>query len=680
MRSRLRLFIAVLMLSMCLRMQARVTRIAVEEQPAGSEARHSVPDNYRVFRGQVAGELNPLDPHNGIIQDIALAQRNAHGTVEYSATFTLYAPVHPAANAALLYEVVNRGGSIMPREYSSGDFFLQSGWQADIPFGGPAISGAHGETLRVPIAKGADGATITGPALARFFDIPAGTKTLSLAKSNTYSESGTPPKPSSLDTSAAHLVTKMYEDIDGAVSDVSEISSADWAWADCSSSPFPGTPDNTKICLKNDADPSLLYELRYTAKDPLVLGAGLAAMRDVASFFRYAKEDDYGTQNPISQSIKHTIVVGISQSGNLIRTFLNLGFNQDESSRQVFDGAFPIIAARQVPINMRFGVPGGTSMMYEIGTDGVDWWSTAQDTDRGHLAGGLLERCTATHSCPKIVELLGSTEFWTLRASLGFTGTSADHDIPLPANVRRYYVASTQHGGGSGVIHWSVLNRQHSNQCVSPLNPNPMSPTRRALLVALKQWVVDGVEPPPSSYPRLADGTLLPSATVIGSFPLIPGTPRPHLAMNPALNYDLGPDFNYNILTGAATQQPPSIGSESRMALPAVDADGNEIGGIHTPLQQVPLGTYLGWNLTSKGFRKGQFCGLSGSYIPFPKTPADRMLAHDSRRSLEERYGTHEQYVQRVKTAVESMVKQRFLLPDDAQKMINAAAESDVLR
>jgi hypothetical protein len=672
--------IVALLLGMGVRVQARVTKITIEEQAAGSEARHNVPDIYRVFRGQVIGELDPLDPHNRIVQDIALAQRNVQGNVEYTATFTLYAPIHPAANAALLYEVVNRGASLMPREYSNGDFFLQSGWQADIPFGGPAISGAHGETVHVPIAKDATGATISGPALTRFFDLPAGTTTLALARSKTYYQSGVPPEPLSLDTSAAHLVTKRYEDIDGATSGVSEIPANDWAWGDCTSSPFPGVADSTKICLKHVADPTLLYELRYTAKNPLVLGAGLAAMRDVASFFRYARKDDYGTPNPIPQSTQHAIVIGISQSGNLIRTFLNLGFNQDENNRQVFDGAFPIIAARQVPVNVRFGVPGGTSMLYEIGTDGVDWWSSAQDTNRNHPVGALLDRCTASHSCPKIVELLGSTEFWTLRASLGFTGTSADRDIPLPANVRRYYIASTQHGGGSGVIHWSVLSRQHSGECASPLNPNPMDPTRRALLLALKQWVIEGVEPPPSSYPRLSDGTLLPSTSVIGSFPLIPGAPLPHEAMNPAVNYDLGPDFSYNDLTGTTSQQPPAVIGESKIALPAVDADGNEIGGIHTPLRQVPLGTYLGWNIVSTGFRKGQFCGLSGSYIPFPRTPSDRKLTRDPRLSLEERYGTHKQYVDRVKAAAEDLVKQRFLLPDDARKTIEDANGSDALR
>src|SRR5882757_373228 len=256
-------------------MQARVVRITLQEQPQGSEARRGVPETYRVLQGRATGELDPKDPHNRILQDIDLAMRNTHGKVEYTATFTLYAPVHPAPNAVLLYEVVNRGGSIMPREYTNGDYFLQSGWQGDIPFGGRAISGAAGETVVVPIAQRADGSPITGPVVARFFDLPAGQSTLALAKSKTYSDSGVPPTTAALTTETAQLVTKRYEDIDGAMGGVATVPSDEWTWADCTTAPFPGRPDATKICLKGGADSALFYEPHSTAKDPLVLGVGL---------------------------------------------------------------------------------------------------------------------------------------------------------------------------------------------------------------------------------------------------------------------------------------------------------------------------------------------------------------------------------------------------------------------
>lgn len=658
---------------------ARVTRIEFSER-TDANARQGVPESYRVLRGHITGELSPDDIHNRVIQDIALASRNPRSMVEYTTTFTLYQPLHPNPQAALIYEVVNRGASIMPREYASGDYFLVSGWQGDIPFDGPAINGSHGETIRVPTARDKNGNSLTGPVLARFFDLAQGETTLALRQSATYSASGMAPTPNSLDTKDAELITKTYEDVDGASGGISVVPASEWSWGDCSSVAFPGEPDATRLCLKHGVNPNLLYELHYIARDPLVLGVGLAAIRDVVSFFRYGVRDDHGEPNPVSQTHPHTIIVGISQSGNLIRSFLNLGFNQDEENRQVFDGAFPIIAARQVPINVRFGVPGGTSMLFEIGTDGAETWIPYAGNDHQPLSAGILDRCVSSHTCPKIIELLGSTEFWSLRASLGFTGTNAHQDVPLPDNVRRYYLASTQHGGGSGIVHWQVLDRQRNPQCVNPTNPNPMDPTRRALLAALKAWVIHRQEPPPSIYPRLADNTLAPSSTVIEQFPLLPGSPRPRSAMNPSLRYDLGPEFRYSDLSGIVATQPPIIAGESPSSLPTINEDGNEIGGIHTVMQQVPLGTYLGWNIVAKGFRKGQFCGLTGSYIPFSRTAADRIRTHDTRLSLEERYRTHEEYVNRVRKAAAAMVKDRFLLEDDAEKIVEHAEDSDVLR
>ena len=157
------------------------------------------------------------------------------------------------------------------------------------------------------------------------------------------------------------------------------IPSADWAWADCDETAFPGKPDQSKICVRGGFRSDLLYQLQYKGRDPLVLGLGLAAVRDVVSFFRFAQKDKQGTANPIAGEIKAVIGLGISQSGNFVRTFLNLGFNEDEEGRRVWDGAMPIIAARQTPINLRFAVPGRASNLYEPGSDGTVWWTGYRD-------------------------------------------------------------------------------------------------------------------------------------------------------------------------------------------------------------------------------------------------------------------------------------------------------------
>ena len=659
-----------ILLSLCATAEAKVVRIVMDEQKDGSEARRGVPADYRVLQGRAYGELDPRDPHNRIITDIDLAAKDSRGLVEYVATFTLYAPVHPAPKAVLLYDVVNRGGAAMPREYANGDYFLISGWQGDIAFGGRAISGGPGETVKVPVARG-----VTGAAVARFYDLPQGKKTLALAQSATYSSSGVPPVPADLDTTHAHLVTKQYEDVDGATGGVAEVPQSDWAWGDCERSSFPGKTDATKICLKNGADSSLLYELRYTAKDPQVLGVGLAAMRDVNTFFRYDKQDSVGTLNPVSGHVRSAISTGVSQSGNTLRAMLNLGFNEDEQGRKVWDGVMSIIAARQTPENVRFGVPGGTSMIYDVGTDGVNWWTHAADPVRGNPGGGLLDRCTAAKNCPKIVELLGSAEFYSLRASMASVGTDAKADLPLPANVRRYYVNSTTHGGGSGGFN---LQQHEVRNCVLQANPNPETPTRRALLLALKQWVLEDTPPPASAYPTLAAGTLAPASTVMASFPHIPGEPMP--VLNPNLTYALGPEFHANDLSGVVQTRPQPVVGVAKGVLPTLDADGNEIGGLHTALRDAPLGTYVGWNVVTSGFRKGQFCALTGGYIPFSATSEERKAKHDPRPSIEERYGTHAQYVERIRSAATKQVRERLLLQDDAEKMIAEAEASSVLR
>lgn len=648
----------------------RVVRMELHQEKPDEAAAQHVPADYVVYTGVVYGELDPADKHNQLIQDLPLAPRNANGRVEYSATFTLYAPLHPAPKAALIYEVVNRGHSLMPREYANGDYFLLSGWQGDLP----AHLKERVERLNVPIARNADGTAITGPAFARWWDLKGGQKTLDLYESMTYKGNDTPPAPVDFSTEHAHLIVRDYEDSYGATGIENEVPANEWRWGGCEEKPSAG-----KICLKKGADPALQYELRYTAKDPLVLGIGLAAVRDINSFFRYEAADTQGNANPIAGKIKHVVGVGISQSGNYIRTFLHYDMNRDEHDRIVWDGAMPIIAARQVPLNVRFGVPGGTSLLHELGTDGTNWWSHATDPVRGNAADGLLDRCTASHSCPKIIEMMGSAEFYSLRASMEYVGTDGRADLPLPANVRRFYIAGTTHGGGEGGFQHEPPSRT-SPRCVLAMNPNPEDPIRRALLLDLKQWVVDGRTPPASVYPTLAAGTLATSAKVLASFPMIPEMPRAEGGLNPSIIYEAGPEFRATDVAGIVATRPSPIRGVTASYLPTLDRDGNETGGVRTPLLQAPLGTYTGWNITEKGFRKGQFCSLVGGYVPFAKTEAERKAMHDPRPSLEGRYASHAAYVERVRIAAKKLQAQRLLLSDDADEMVKEAEASAILR
>ena len=228
---------------------------------------------------------------------------------------------------------------------------------------------------------------------------------------------------------------------------VVEIPSGDWAFANCATTPFPGTPDETMICLRNGFDPNLIYELVYTAKDPLVLGVGMAAMRDVVSFFRRASAAD---GNPIAGKTNWVIGYGISQSGRYTKNLILLGFNEDEDGRIVWDGAHPIIGGSIGQFNIRFAQPGYIANIFEPGAEGPIWWGDYNDKARGRGVTGILQRCRATHTCPKIFDDFGGAEVWYGRGGVGIAGTRGREDIPLPRNVRRYYNASTDHGGGDG--------------------------------------------------------------------------------------------------------------------------------------------------------------------------------------------------------------------------------------
>ena len=101
---------------------------------------------------------------------------------------------------------------------------------------------------------------------------------------------------------------------------------------------------------------------------------------------------------------------------------------------------------------------------------------------------------------------------------------------------------------------------------------------------------------------------------------------------------------------------------------------------MRSVLLDAPLGTYTGWNPVARGFFKGQIQALGGGYIPFAKTKAERLAAGDPRLSLEERYVNHDGYVARVKAAAARAVAERFLLQDDADRIVAQAEKSSVLR
>ena len=668
--------------------EARVTGIVIDRRvPAFDGKPVGSAGAYERISGRIMGSVDPADPANAVIQDIALAPRNAQGQVEYSETFTVLLPAdHAKGTGVMLYQVSNRGGRVEPTPANAvpGAAYVWTGWQGDRLALGcitdyPCQTLDHPtdftqELLQVPVARNPDGSAITGPVYGSVLNTQGPTAQLVIYTTPV------PYRPASLDPKAAHLFKVTRQSVDGSVREKSEIASADWAWADCRTTPFPGTPDPTRVCLKQGFDKEFEYDLSFTARDPLLLGLGFAATRDAVAFFRDAVADAAGHANPLAGRISHTIAQGQSQSGNYLRSFVYWGFNRGEDGKRVFDGLFPTIAGRQISMNFRFALPDVIQTIFMAASEAPVWWGSYADTARGREPDGLLARCQANGSCPRIFESFGSNEFWALKMSGDLVGMAAVADLPLPGNVRRYYFPGTTHGGGVGGFSSKAGAAAGGGSCELAANTNPETDQNAALLQDLIAWVVRGRTPPESVYPTLAAGQLVAPTKAATGFPDIPGVTFTDNLANPLMQLDFGPGFDAAHQSGVPGLAPPVIQKVFPTLVVKVDADGNEIAGEPSVQHMAPLGTYVGWNRWAAGGRKGQICNLNGAFFPFPATKAERLASHDPRLSLAERYGTHDGYVCVVTAATHVAMVKRFLLPGDAARLIGEAKASDVLQ
>ncbi len=631
--------------------RARITRVVFTrvESPTFGGASFGAVGQFEKLVGTAYGEVDPDDPHNAIIQDIELAPRNARGMVEYSTGVYIIKPIDMSkGNEMLFYNVHNRGNKGGLNTFNIG---VVGGNE-------PTVSSGH----------------FTG---------------LTHASYPTVSTDNLTPLP---DGFLPTLTQRRH------VNDLRVlIPSSKWSFASC----LPGQPvtvDATKICYPDGFQPGVLYELIYRGMNPTVLGLGWASERDLMSFFKHAAADDDGQPNPLLLAGGRpalAVVEGSSQSGRSIRTFIHLGFNEDEGGRIVFEGAFPHIGGGRLSMNIRFAAPGRAwgytvDHLYPAYEFPFSYMPTHDPITR--RTGGLLLRCLASHTCPKIFHVATALEIWEGRQSLGFTDPLGLRDLPDSPFVRTYIMASTQHGTAG----YDPVNGPGFGDCEQQQNPNPQAETMRALWVAFTAWVKDGAAPPPSTKPRVDDGTFVRPENV--NFPSIPANAYPNESpagpaaptVRPAVRWqhvatplhvlDFGPGFDGQDETGIITIEPPAEGHVPYgVHVPQVDADGNDLAGIRSVTLQVPLATYTGWNMGAAGRFEDGLCSLSGSYVPFAPTEADR-VAGDPRPSIQSRYGTHDGYVAAVRAAAERLVALRFLLPDDAARLIAQAAAGNVLR
>ena len=678
---------------------ARITRIEVAkvESAFNGETFGDI-GAYERVTGKAYGEVDPRDPANSIIQDIRLAPVNARGMVEYVTDVDILRPKDPAkANGVLFLEIINRGRKLSFTYFhlgaggteaelnalaKPGDGFMMRkgytiawlGWQADM------MPGAGRLMLEVPVALNKDGSPITGAVRAEF--APQAEAKVQNLSSGWFTGTNHRSYPTVEADNRKPLADGVLPTLTvrGKEQEPREpIPNAQWSFGNCADGGAV-QPNDTQVCLPTGFKPGKLYELLYRAKDPLVLGLGYAAVRDLGSFLKYEQKDEKGTANPVFRKDTRAIVMGASQSGRFIRSYLHLGFNHGEHGEQVFDGALPHIGGGLMPLNIRFGQPGrawGQQVdhlypAYEFP------FSYARQTDP--LTGrrqGLLDRCKVSKTCPLMFHTATALEIWEGRQSLGLTDPLGTRDVKDPPNVRTFILASTQHGAAA----LPLPTAEPFGQCQQQSTPNPHTYTMRALLSSLTSWVRDGVPPPDSIVPRIADGTLVAVDQV--RFPNIPANSygnvrRPAMRFigqtNPLHPLDFGPQFLSGEQTGVITREPPIPSTKTYGVLVTqADADGNDLGGVRSLFQRVPIGTYTPWNLFRKDRFEDGFCNFSGSFIPFARTKQERLDTGDARLSIEERYPTKEAYVEAVTSAAAALLAQRTLLKEDADRLIEQA-------
>src|SRR5262252_7362611 len=644
---------------------AEVVRIEVQSRAdvAGGAA-FGATGAYEKLSGRIYFAVDPSLPANRIVTDIDRAPRNAAGRVEFSSDFYLLKPKQIArGNGAVLYEVSNRGGKGMLGFFDHaagsldpisaeqvGDGFLLAqgftllwvGWQFDVP--------QRAGLVRVypPVATD-NGKPIRGLVRSDFV-VTEKESDHSLADRDHAAYAV-------VDPDSPDNVMTVRDSVDGPRRIVPR---SQWGFARADAG--KSVADQTRVYLAAKFEPGKIYEVVYTAENPPIVGLGPAAIRDTISTLKYRAAEAIGVP---TGAITRATAFGVSQSGRFLRKYLYDGFNRDESNRKVFDGVIAHVAgAGRGSFNHRFAQPsrdGHPYLNFFYPTDIFPFTDVAQRDPATGATDGLLTHAAAPELLPKIFYTNSEYEYWGRAASLIHTTIDGTADAPLMDNVRIYLLTAGQHGP-AGFPPTQTIGQQRNN-------PLDYRWAMKALLVAMDRWTKTGALPPPSRYPRIADGTLVaPDKLHFPKLHDVNTTTMVHKAY-PA---DYGPKFGSE---GIVTIEPPRIGDAYPILVPQVDADGNGIAGIRMPELAVPLATYTGWNLFND--RSGPtdvLSSMQGSYIPLPRTAADRQRTSDPRASIAERYRDKDQYLGLVTKAANDLAGQGFLLADDVAAVTRDAA------
>lgn len=598
---------------------------------------------YERLRGRVVYALDPGHEANLGIIDLATATPNEQGRVELYADLEILTPVdRDLAQPTVLYVVNNRGRRTWGGEpffLSRGYVTVSSGWIAEVPVHPPLLR------LEAPIANDDQGVNVVGLVRA---DVVTDEPASRLPISNQLSY-----EPLAHRVEDATLTRRVREK-----DPPQEIPRDAWQLLVAAG---PGDEGSglveVQIALDGGFEPGVIYEVVYEARGSVVQGAGFAAMRDLVSFIKF----DTSRMNPLVRSDGRPVATrvigqGRSQSGRALRMFLSEGFNADEEGRQVFEGVMPTIAGGgQGFFNHRFASPTRTNTQHRDHLYPSDVFPFTYGDETDPFTGaqdGILRRARETGTVPKVMHLDTASEYWHRSGSLVVTDPLGETDTQVPAEVRIYVFGGTQH---SPATEPSTRGQQQPS-------PTDYRPFQEALFLALDRWVTDDTPPPPSVHPRIADGTLVGWTEDEAGWTPLPGVRYPTVIQEPEL-LDYGPSFATH--RRLERHPPRRTGKSYRVRVPALDEDNNELGVLKMPSVSVPLATYTGWNLRHPMIgAEHELLRLTGSYIPFPATTAQRVATGDPRRSVAERYSSFADYLDRYQAAARALVAQRYLLTE----------------
>ncbi len=619
---------------------------------------------YELLRGRILFGFDPANPMNARIVDLNLAPRSAAGLVEAWADVVVLQPVdQERARGIGLVEVCNRGRTFSPWYFNRavgqtldpheaedfGDGLLMRlgftviwvGWQFDVPLREGLLR------LHVPRARNIDGSPIYG--LVRSdWTVDEETRSLKLSHRDHIAYPVADPE------HADSILTVR----DGREAQRRVVPRREWRFAREEAGKV--IEDPTFIYKASGFQPGKLYELVYRAKDPAVVGLGLAAIRDVISYAKYEE----GSIFPV----RYGTAVGVSQTGRFLRHFLYEGFNTDERGRMAYDGLMIIVAGGgRGSFNHRFAQPSRDAHRYSAffyPTDIFPFTSTVQHDPYQWRSDGLHAHLHHPAHAPKIFQVNAGYEYWGRAAALIHTTVEGSGDIPPMDNERIYHLASGQHFVVS-VPPQRPLSAGGSRALRG--NPLEFNVNLRALLVRLVEWVESKRQPPASRHPKIADGTLVPIAKV--RFPQIPGIAFPQV-VHTAYRADYGPRW----FQGIVDHQPPLLGRPFPALVSQVDSLGNEVGGVRNVEVRVPLATYTPWSLRS-GYAGGanELIDFYGNFIPLPRTEAEKVRTRDPRPSIASLYGSKEDYLTQIEEEAGRLVVEGFLLPEDREYVLDRA-------